>query len=537
MAVALCLYFNHLAVSSCLPFALHSHQLKGKHRSEHFLLHFSPPQTQFTPIDRRQRGRERERVEGNVIATEVQPTRSRRADVCSSAQMADCVTTRTMASKKRWTLMPKKWFGPIAHAAQKRDRERRSQLDQLVTPVGYVVPQGCTGRNQAKVTPIALITEDNPTEPARTTTRFHLPAFSARRKKPSSILPIPSAVNPTQNLDCSYAKPSIQKYPQLIEPLSMYMTRPIAPAAVQDTIDVLVLPPVASQRGPTRCDQTNPYANRRRRQSTSLTRTHSSSSAENNDCSSSGVFSEQRADGDERQQKDASSTVEILSVDSLNGSRASLDDRQSPPPPVVRYRLSIPTLEPLSKPPLRVLNQSATIHYHRAPSVERIARERQKTRSTLLKAHQSSAAIVKKIEKRLPLHRSPPSASEKTISVRLSNDTCRSSSDKENHLYRRQRPHSIVSQPAYDDSLPSANDENWYAHVPRSSSTEQVHNNLQNDLRAIVDDYLRPMVDAVDQPAALSADETQNSSLLENITDKLLSSMDSSIYAQYQRCC
>jgi len=79
--------------------------------------------------------------------------------------------------------------------------------------------------------------------------------------------------------------------------------------------------------------------------------------------------------------------------------------------------------------------------------------------------------------------------------------------------------------------------------LPRTSSTEQLNTNIQHDLRAIVDDYLRPMIDSVNGETIESTKKPshhrskRNAQInIDELTDKLLSSMDCSTYSQYQRC-
>lgn len=419
--------------------------------------------------------------------------------------------------------MPRKWFGSLANAAHKREQEKQSQLVSS-SPSHSTTPHRSNEKNSTNF----II-------------QYQLPGFSTRRDKTATVVPVTTIFRQTNGFGSVRQEPSIRKYNPLIAPISICTTRSKIRTKVSHTPDLLVLPRISTPNEFSRSissvrkqsnssDQclpdSQPNSSRRcSKRSLSLTRTHSSSSMDNNDSSSSGIFSDNHVESNEHRlsrSKDTSSNLELLSTDSLDESRTSFQP----------YRLSIASFESTDKhSSYQTLTQSATVHFHRVQSAERHPKDHVNTRPVITtKPRQSSAAIVKKIEKRIPMQRSPSNTLEKTNFVRIANDTYRLTSNRDNHLYRRQRPKSYIPHSIYDDSLPSANNEDSYADLPRTSSTEQLDKNLQNDLRAIVD--------SIDHSIITSSATNENPNfILESITDKLLSSMDSSIYAQYERCC
>ncbi|UJR30809.1 hypothetical protein I4U23_018327 [Adineta vaga] len=436
-----------------------------------------------------------------------------------------------MTSKKRWTLMPRKWFGSLVNAAQKRDQEKQSQLDYIVSTSTLTIPKRTTGRNPT------FPSSANNSKPSNLVTQFQLPAFNVRHGKTSTVLPIPTIFSQTTAFGSIRQEATIREHNPSIEPLSIYTRRSIIRAKVHNPTDTHVLPRISTSRDYSSRKQSDASEHqclldsgqnsprRCSKHSSSISRTHSSSSMDNNDSLSSGIFSDQQTDSIEHHplpSKDTLSKLENLSTESLNESHTT---------PIPPYRLSIPSFETTDKPlSYQTLNQSTTIHFHRVQSAERILKDNENNRQIITKSRQSSAAIIKKIEKRLPIHRPPSNTLEKTNFIRITNDTYRLTSTRENqHFYRRHRPNSVIQHSIYDDSLPSANNEDSYAELPRTSSTEQLDKNLQNDLRAIVE--------SIDHSIISSSTTPENpNAILENITDKLLSSMDSSIYAQYERC-
>ena len=249
--------------------------------------------------------------------------------------------------------------------------------------------------------------------------------------------------------------------------------------------------------------------------------------------SSSGVYTDERADGDlhddhRTASKDTLSTLEVLSIESIVDSQSSFE-QCSTRPKIHHFRLPI-NVEPVRR--------------QRARSAENLLKVTPPVQTpTIPKSRQSSAAIARKIEKRVPISRSPSATLEKVGFKRVTNDTYRLVKEKTPHLYRQNRPNSIIVGTDLDDSLPPANDEECYAQLPRASSTEQLHTDLQQNLQAIVDDCIRPIIN---ESNAMNPSKTSSRSKrsqrhkstirIEEITDRLRSSIDYSIYTQYQRC-
>ncbi|CAF0720471.1 unnamed protein product [Adineta steineri] len=426
-----------------------------------------------------------------------------------------------MPSKKRWTLIPRKWFGTIANAAQKRDREQKIQLDQM--NVSSTVPHRLSLRSKTKIEPIysSTTTNDkiNPQNTSTSVTPFQLPAFNIRRGTTLTVLPSSTLFNRTNTV-----VPSIRKKVQVTEPLSISSTT---------RTNTQILPSLSLQQTYFHKQQTDMSDEclidypRTIKRSLSLTRTHSSSSSmDNNESISSGIYSDERTDSNNHHRipsKETLLTLETFSTESLADSHISLDHGESHLP-IHHRRLSLSTLETTHN------NNNKSVHFHNV-------QETQINRPNITKNRQSSAAIIKKIEKRIPINRSPPTPLEKKSFVRIANDTYRLTTKKDDHLYRRQRPTSIIPYSIYDDSLPPANNEDCYAQLPRTSSTEQINNNLKNDLRAIVSSIDKTMYNNNNNQSTKTHYYTKHSHInLDNITDKLLSSMNSSIYSQYQRC-
>jgi hypothetical protein len=203
-------------------------------------------------------------------------------------------------------------------------------------------------------------------------------------------------------------------------------------------------------------------------------------------------------------------------------------------------------METIENKSTQLPNESSINRSYRAYSAENILKDNPVVTPVISRNRQSSAAIIKKIEKRNLQGRSPPIPLEKAAFVRVTNDTYRLTTEKDDHLYRRQRPNSVIKYLHHEDSLPPADDEESYATLPRTSSTDQLNNNLENDLRAIVDDYLRPVAASMNKKLSPSTKIQQRSKRsqmnneqteinIDDITDRLLSSVACSAYSQYQR--
>ena len=279
-------------------------------------------------------------------------------------------------------------------------------------------------------------------------------------------------------------------------------------------------------------------------------RTRSSSSLEDLDdgqeSSSSGIYTDERADlhDDHRTaSKDTLSTLEVLSIESIIDSQSSLENC-STRPKIHHYRLPIPT-EQIRQTPSPITREINTpLRRQRAHSAEGLLKSSRVQTPTIPKSRQSSAAIAKKIEKRVPTSRSPSATLEKAGFKRVANDTYRLVGEKNAHMYRRHRPNSIIQCNDHDDSLGPAHDEESYAQLPRASSTEQLNNDLQQNLQAIVNDCIRPIINERNSYISYSNKHHSRSKRsngqkclrIDEITNKLRSSIDYSIYTQYQRC-
>jgi hypothetical protein len=492
-----------------------------------------------------------------------------------------------MPSKGRWTLNPKKWFGTIANSAHKRDKKPQinNPIVQLpsstvttvrITPTKSIVPRILTSRNKIKVIPTSSINDNNYINTSTYFTQFQLPPFNVRREKTSLLTSSSSSTtlfNRTNTFFPTHIKPSIRKNSQFKEELSIDTTRWTTETIVYDISKSVISPSLSlesrnsSQQNSSekqseinvpniseKCliDYPRISSNDFIKKSPSPVRSHSSSSIDDNDendqSSSSGIFTDERADSNDHQRKaskDTLSTVEVLSIESIADSQTSLNYDQSSPL-INPYRLPVSTFETINNKPSRLKRQTPITRFDRAQSLENILKNNQVATPIITKSRQSSAAIVKKIEKRIPTNRSPPVTLEKAGFVRISNATYRLTIDKDDHLYRRQRQNSIVQYSNYEDSLPPANDEESYATLPRTSSTEQLNTNSQNDIRAIIDDCLRPMVNSINKSTYRSIKTHHRSKRshnnnehtqinIDDITDKLLSSIACSAYAQYQR--
>jgi hypothetical protein len=236
--------------------------------------------------------------------------------------------------------------------------------------------------------------------------------------------------------------------------------------------------------------------------------------------------------------KDPLSTLDVLSVESLSASQTSLNRLHSRP--VTHYnRQPVYASEIIDDQPQQQLNSST-------PSPRPQSVEDNQT-VPIIKRSQSSAGIIKKIY--IGTSQSPTIALEKPEFVRVANATYRLTVDKVNYVSdsHKNAVDSFVGCTNSDDSLRPANDEECYATLPRGSSTEHTNKNIQNDLRIIVDGYIRPMVTSMGpnrlpkthypHRSKRSHDNNNHTQLIiEDITDKLLSSIDYPIYTQHQRC-
>ncbi|CAF2629391.1 unnamed protein product [Rotaria sp. Silwood2] len=494
-----------------------------------------------------------------------------------------------MPSKGRWTLNPRKWFGTLSSASHKPDRKSQimnsaaPRISTVAAPVPATTittrkmpstltttPRLLTARNKINVMPTSSINDNSCSNAVSSCTQFQLPAFSMRREKSSTLLSSSKLLNHANVLVPKRTEPSIRKCSQLNEELSIDATRWNAEQIANDRSKLL-----SSSHGnflqqnsidrqqseinisilSNECivDYPQSLSNNFIEKFRSSIQTRSSSSIDDNDVhdesTSSGIFTDERTDtndGHRPPSKDTLSILDVLSVESIDDSQTSLNHCQSHSF-VPCHRLPISTLETNDNKSSQVQRQKLTNRSHRACSADDILKENLINTPVITKSRQSSAAIVKKIEKRIPTSRSPTATLEKAGFVRIANDTYRLTMNKDNHLYRRQRRNSVIQYSNYEDSLPPANNEESYATIPRTSSTEQLNDNVHNDLRAIVDDCLRPIAASINKTPDRSRknhprskrSHTNNEPIqinIEDMIDKLLSSVDCSAYAQYQRC-
>ena len=493
-----------------------------------------------------------------------------------------------MSSKRRWALNPRKWFGTISSAAHKRDKKYPVAVSVVPLPAPVaksvrtisstpLVPRILTSKKKTRITPTLLINDNryiHPNNLAGTSAPLQLLTFHTGREKTPGLMTLPTSLYRTNTLLPTRLYPSIRKNGLLQGELSIHPARRNTEMISYDVSKLLIPPMLPFQyenllqqnavekqsemnishvSGQNSLDGLQVSSNNLMRKNSSVRRSHSlsssSSSIEDNDVrdesSSSGIFTDERADINDRQctaSKDTLSTVEVLSVESINDSQTSFDHRHTRPL-AHRCRLPLSTLETVEDQSARLQSGEPMARSYRSFSAENILKDNSMLTPVIGKNRQSSAAIAKKIEKRLLTGRSPPTTLEKAGLVRVANATYRLTSDKDDHLYRRQRRNSIIQYLPYDDSLPSADNEECYATLPRTSSTEQ----LTNDLRAIVDECLRPMAELMNQTTPQLGKSSHRSRRshtnhehteinIEDLTDKLLSSVDCSTYSQYQRC-
>lgn len=490
-----------------------------------------------------------------------------------------------MLSKRRWALNPRKWFGSLSSAARKRDKKvqenacvvqlppppkptRAAQppptitlitVSRSKTKITPAVPSNDTYSNNTKIISTSFAplqsTVSNPNhEKSSVATRVSPTLF----RRANTLLPTrlgPSIQNRCPNKD-EILIDTKRRSTQMINCDNLKLITALQyPSAPQQNATQIPLPTnVAHDLDQKLFDRSRSTSINCIRKSSVPGLSHSPSpsslSIEDNDArdgsSSSGVFTDERADMNERSDRKASrdtlSTLDALSVESIDDSQTSLNHQPSRRT-LCQYRLPLSTFQNNDNRSARLRSATSIAHSHRAHSAENILKENSVAVVPVVnRTRQSSAAIVKKIEKRTAPGRS--SSTEKIGLIRTANDTYRLTPDKDDHLYRRRS--SIVSYTNHDDSLPPADDEESYAALPRTSSTEQLSNNVQNDLRAIVDDCLRPMAAAMNKTSRSTKTHHRSKRAhtnqdhmqidIEDITDRLLSSIDCSTYAQYQRC-
>ena len=438
-----------------------------------------------------------------------------------------------MPSKGRWALNPRKWFGAISHAAHKRDQNTPIN-DCAPTPPSLTMNHsGLTAGNFS-----LLLIGKNKTKPSKSPAdtaasfkHYELPAVRKRTEKNASLLSLsPSKLFYRRN-PMTLAPPPIPATGRNAalshEQKPIHSDRQRITAIVHDNSEHVFSPSLS-------CTFPNLNEGRRRNErppsarpplvdnpphlsDNPILRSSSSSMDGTNELSTSssssasGIFTDERPDlNHHRPSKDTRSTVEVRSIESRSYSRTCLYDEH------VRLSRSDRRLS---------VSQQSTRSLAASQRSERALRNDGYISKSITRP--SAAGIVKKIEKRSPADRLPGiTVAQKSTSMRTPNDSHR--------LYRRRR--SLAEHAHPDDWLRSASNEDSYANLPRTSSTQQLNHYSSDSLRAMVDTYLRPAISSrnVRQYAETNDERTEPS--IEDITGKLLSSIDCSIYARYERC-
>ena len=437
-----------------------------------------------------------------------------------------------MPSKTRWRLNPKKWFGHKSHAGQKQESMTVQQL--IPPPTATTTTRSITtistnlsDRSKTRVVPISFSNVMN--RQHTVANPFQMPAFRFQRQR-----------NTFQ-----HTEPTIRKNSRIEENLAFDITRVNISSIVQTKI-----PEDFEQDEPEkpleisildlshRCvvDYPREISNQTQNKTSLPSRSSSSSALSLNDgsdsSSSSGIFTDERQ---RTESKETLSNLEVLSIESIADSQMSMN--QIPTRPIIHHhRRPVSVFELTDDKPQK--RQTPFEQSQRCQSAEGILKDTQTISPN--KSRQPSAAIMKKLDKRPTTSRSPSTALIKSGFVRVANDTYRLTGSTVNHFSFDTRRE---LNPSYDhdDVLRSANDEAWYATLPRTTSTEQLHN-TQTDLRMIVDECIRPLRTSIGKtnppikPNNNRFRRTQTQLNIENISERLLASVDYRMYTRYQRC-
>ena len=464
-----------------------------------------------------------------------------------------------MPSNVHWVLNPRKWFGAIAHAAHKRDENSRIN-DSAPTPVSLTMNHSVptTGnlslllarKNKTKVTPAPMKPSKNPADAAASFKHYELPAVRKRSETNSSLLSLsPSKLFYRRN-PMTLAPPSIHSTGRNAAPShehkSTHSDRQKITAVVHDNSEYVFSPSVL-------CTFPNLNQGRRRNERTEVELPpaarpllvddpphfsdnpilrHSPSSMDgtnelstSSSSSTSGIYTDERPESKHhRASNDRRSTVEVRSIESRTLSRTCLYDEH------VRLSRSDRRLSVFSHK-----STDFTSFDHSQQSTRSLAASQRSERALrndgyITKSHTrpSAAGIVKKIEKRFPPDRLPGiTLPQKSTSMRASNDSHR--------LYRRRRPRSLAEHAYPDDWLRPASNEDSYANLPRTSSTQQFNHYSSDSLRAMVDTCLRPKISSRNVRQYAETNEERTEPTIDDLAGKLLSSIDCSIYARYER--
>ena len=440
-----------------------------------------------------------------------------------------------MPTKTRWTLNPKKWFGVKSKTKHQQEINIspiiRAPFTATTTTrtAASTISQIISGKNKVQVVPMSTPNEIPKNNPM--ITQLQLPAFGVRRERTSTTFQRQTTFHPIPT------EPTIRKKSRVDgRELSIDVTHysiPTVPANIYGSLSVKQVDAAASNMShqyvidyPTRSP------NRVEECSLPSRSSSASSNHEDNDhSSSSGVFTDERP---RTASKDTLSTLEVLSIESIPDSPTSSKPSQTRPM-IHHYRRPVSVFETIEDKPEQ--SRTSFLVSNRSQSAEGILKENPP------KSRQTSVVIIKKTEKRSPTLCVPPAKLEKAGIVRIANDTYRLTPDKIDPSEKK-FTNSFGPFSNYDDSLPPANDEECYASLPRTTSTEYLNNmNRQNDLRMIVDECIRPMISSIEKtPLTKHHHRFKRTSHgqapldIDSITDKLLSSVDYSMYTRYQRC-
>jgi hypothetical protein len=459
-----------------------------------------------------------------------------------------------MPSPTRWALTTRKWFTSISNTTHKRDNpilRSGTPVTRSVSLASNIAGLSKT-KSRSKVTPINDTNSTNKFNLTSSTliNQLQLPAFSNRRERRTS-----TSFYRQNGFFPNHTEPTIRKNGRSEQILSIDVKR----SSIQP-IPITNFDPSKKENfqstSSIRQMETSLFNMSRRclvdyprhspipipmQQSPLPTRFSAESSLIDDDdnSSSSEIFNDEHRQYPEL--KDPVSTLDVLSVKSLSASQTSLNHFHSHP--VIHYDRQPVYASEIVDDQLQQQQNSATP----APRPQSV---QDNQTVPIIKRQQSSASIIKKIEKYIGTSQSPIIALEKPEFVRVANATYRLTVDKVNYISdsHKNAVDSFVGCTNSDDSLRPANDEECYATLPRGSSTEHTNKNIQNDLRIIVDGYIRPMVTSMgsnrlpkthyQHRSKRSHDNNNNHTqlIIEDISDKLLSSIDYPIYTQHQRC-
>jgi hypothetical protein len=439
-----------------------------------------------------------------------------------------------MPTKTRWTLNPKKWFGVKSKTKHQQEINIspiiRAPFTATTTTrtAASTISQIISGRNKVQVVPMPSPNEIAKNNPV--ITQLQLPAFSVRRERTSTTFQRQTTFHPTPT------EPTIRKRGRIEGGgLSIDVSRfniPTAPANIYEHFSVKQVDANTSNTSH-RCVIDYPTRSPNRIEECSLPSRSSSASSNNEDndhSSSSGVFTDERP---RTASKDTLSTLEVLSIESIPDSPTSSKPSQTRPI-IHHYRRPMSVFDTIEDKPEQ--SRSSFLVSNRSQSAEGILKENPP------KSRQTSVVIIKKSEKRSPTLCPPSAKFERAGIVRIANATYRLSPDKIDPSQKK-ITNSFGPFSNYDDSLPPANDEECYASLPRTTSTEYLNNmNRQNDLRMIVNECIRPMISSIEKTPLIKPHHRfkrthgQTPLNIDSITDKLLSSVDYSIYTRYERC-